>query len=53
MMAAWGPRIEDSDTENLDKTAFVVVEDSDLEDNNKSNVSILELKEKLHFFYIR
>lgn len=41
MMAAWGSRIENLDTEVADETAFMAAEDSDLEEDDKSKVSIL------------
>lgn len=42
--------MKESDTEDIDETAFMAAKESDLEEDDKSGVSILELKEKLHLF---
>ena len=51
MTAAWGSRSEDSDDEKVDEIAFMAIGDSDMEEEeSNSEVSILEIKEKLHLF---
>lgn len=48
MVATWG---SDSDDDEVDETALMALGDSDLEEeDDASEVSILELKEKLHLF---
>ncbi|KAF3677293.1 putative MLO-like protein 3-like [Capsicum annuum] len=48
MIAAWG---SDSDKDEVDDTAFIAFGDSDLDEEDEgSEVSILELKEKLQLF---
>lgn len=51
MMVDWGSGIEDSDTEDVDETAFMAAKESDLEEDDKFEVSIHELKEKLPLFF--
>lgn len=49
MITAWG---SDSDDDEADETAFIVLRDSDLdEEDNTTEVSILELKEKFAFIF--
>lgn len=50
VIVAWGSGLEKSDTEEVDDTAFMATGDSNLEDEEKYEVSIVELKEKLHLF---
>lgn len=48
MIVAWG---SDSDDHEVDETAFMAFGDSDIEEENDApEVSLLELKEKLHLF---
>jgi len=47
MVAAWGLEYGESNNE-IDETTFMTVGDSDIEDEENSEVSIIDLKEKVH-----
>ena len=50
MIVAWGSD-SDNDDDGVDETTFMAFGDSDIEEeDDASEVSLLELKEKMHFF---
>ena len=50
MVAAWGSGTEESNDEEIDGTIFMAVGDSDLEDDENSEVSILDLNKNCIYF---